>query len=142
MAKRLAYKGSLDGSGPIYKEINVNNTQTIKKGYVLQLSTNKASLAADAQAAGTVLGPAAGAITTTTATTADKIKYDSNPNSIYSMPYIGSATPAIGNKYDLGATADEFDADDTTGGWIQVVGNVDTTNKRADVILTSRVFGA
>lgn len=142
MAKFFVYKGSLDGSAPIYREFPVNDNQTIKAGYVVVLASNKVSAAADAAAAGTVLGVAVTDKTTTIATAADKVLVDINPNSIYSAPYIGVATPAIGNKYDLGATAGEFDADDTTGGYIQVVNNVDTAAKRADVILTNRVFGA
>jgi hypothetical protein len=41
----------------------------------------------------------------------------------------------------MGTAAYQFDSDDTSGGYIQVVGNVDSTNKFADVILTNRVFG-
>jgi hypoxanthine-guanine phosphoribosyltransferase len=53
--------------------------------------------------------------------------------------YTGSAVPAVGAKYDF-ATGSSFDSDDTTGGYIQVVGNVDSTAKEADVILINRVF--
>ena len=141
MARRLVYKGSLNGTAPIYKEFPVNNSQTIYSGDIVVLTTNKASIAADAAAAGTVLGVSATDIVTVTATAADVIKVDVNPASIYEAAYIGSATPAIGNKYDMGAAAYQIDADDTTGGWIQVVGNVDTTNSVCDVILTNRVFG-
>jgi hypothetical protein len=105
------------------------------------LATNKASIAADAAAAGTVLGVSNTDIVTTTATASDLVAVDVNPASIYEMTYTGSATPAIGNKYDMGTAAYQFDSDDTTGGYIQVVGNVDTTNKTADVILCNRVFG-
>lgn len=141
MAKYFVYKGSLDGSAPIYKQFPVNDSQTIKAGYVVVLSTNKVSVAADAAGAGAVLGVSATTLTTTTATAADVIKVDVNPNSIYSAPYIGAGTVAIGNKYDLGANAGEFDSADTTGGFVQVVGNIDTTNKRADVSLNNRVYG-
>lgn len=141
MSVRIKYKGSLDGSAPIYKQILVNDNQTIFSGDITVLSTNKASIAADAAAAGTVLGVSATSIVTTTATADDSILYDANPNSIYRMNYTGSA-PSIGMKYDLGAAAYQFDTADTTGGWIQVVGNVDDTDKFADVILTNRVFGA
>lgn len=139
---RLRYKGSLNGTGPILREFPVNNSQTIKVGDIVVLSSGKASIAADAPAAGTVLGVSNTDITTTTATPNDVILVDINPASIYRAGYIGSATPAIGNKYDLGAAAYQFDVDDTTGGWIQVVGNIDTVEKEADVILTNRVFGA
>ncbi len=143
MTIRAKYKGSLDGSAPIYRTFPVNASQTIRSGDVVVLATAKASIAADAAAAGTVLGMSGSDIVTTASpTAADTILVDVNPNSIFRMQYIGSATPAIGAKYDMGAAAYQFDADDTTGGYIQVVGNVDTTNKFADVILTNRVFGA
>ena len=140
--QRMKFKGSLNGTGPIYREFEVNTSQTIVEGDIVVLSSNKASLAADAAAAGTVLGVAAASKTTGgSVTSADVVKVDINPASIYRCSYTGSATPAVGNKYDMGAAAYQFDSDDTTGGWIQVVGNVDTTNTLADVILTNRVFG-
>lgn len=137
MAKRLVRKGSLNG----YREFPVNDSQTIYKGDIVVLTSNKVSLAADAAAAGTVLGVAAENIVTTTATASDLIKVDIDPKAIYRMTYTGTASPAIGNKYDVGTAANTFDSDDTTGGFIQVVGGVDTTNKKADVILCNRVFG-
>lgn len=139
MARRLVYKGSLDGSAPVYREFAVNDTQTIYAGDIVQLDTNKASIAADAQAAGTVLGVAAEDIVTTTATAADVIKVDINPNSIYEAAYEGSATPAVGDKHDIGTAAYTIDADDTTDGYVQVV-SVDSDNSLVDVILTNRVF--
>lgn len=139
--QRMKFKGSLNGTGPIYREFAVNDSQTIVEGDIVVLSSNKVSIAADAAAAGTVLGIAAGSITTTTATASDVIKVDINPASIYRSTYIGTATPAVGNKYDMGTAAYQFDSDDTTGGYIQVVGNVDSTNKLADVMITNRVFG-
>lgn len=141
MTQRLKYKGSLNGTGPILKEFPVNDSQTIFSGDIVVLSSNKASIAADAASAGTVLGVSNTDIVTTTATAADVILVDVNPASIYRSTYTGSATPAIGNKYDMGTAAYQFDSDDTTGGFIQVVGNVDTTATEADVILNNRVFG-
>jgi hypothetical protein len=133
--------GSLDGTSPIYREFPVNNSQTIKKGDIVVLSSNKASIAADAAASGTVIGISATALTTTTATAADLILVDVNPATIYKMSYTGSAVPAVGDKHDMGTASYQFDSDDTDGGYIQVVGNVDSTNKYADVILCNRVFG-
>lgn len=141
MARKLVFKGSLNGTAPIYKEFPVNDTQTIYQGDIVILSSNKASICADAAAAGTVLGVSATDIVTATATADDVIKVDVNPASIYEAVYIGSATPAIGAKYDMGTAAYTFDSDDTTGGFIQVVGNVDTANTKADVILCNRVYG-
>lgn len=140
MTKRIVRKGSLDGSDAIYRPFPVNDTQTINNGDIVVLATNKASICADAAAAGTVLGISNTDIVTTTATVTDLIAVDINPMSIYRMLYIGSATPTIGTKYDMGTAAYAFDADDTTDGFIQVVGNIDTVGKYADVILTNRVF--
>lgn len=140
MAVRAVYAGSLDGTGPIYKEIPVNNTQTIYAGDIVILSAGKASIATDAASAGTVLGVANTNIVTTTAGDSDIIKYDANPNSLYLMSYTGSATPTIGTKYDMGAAAYQFDSDDTTGGYIQVVEKIDTVAKTAVVLLRNRVF--
>jgi len=138
---RAKYKGSLDGSSPVYRFFPVNDSQTIYPGDIVVLSSNKASIAADAASTGTVLGVSNTSIVTTTATASDIIAVDINPMSIYEMSYTGAGTVAIGNKYDMGAAAYQFDSADTTGGYIQVVGNIDTTNKIADVILNNRVFG-
>jgi len=137
MAVRAKAKGSLDG----LIEFPVNDTQTIYAGDIVVLSSNKASICADGAAAGTVLGISGTDIVTTTATSTDVIKVDLDPKRIYRMSYTGSATPTIGTKYDMGTAAYQFDSDDTDGGFIQVVGNIDTTNKFADVILCNRVFG-
>lgn len=137
----MVYRGSLNGTGQVLRPFPVNDSQTIYEGDMVILSSNKASIAADAASAGTVLGVSNTEIVTTTATDDDIIYADINPASIYRMGYIGSATPAIGNKYDMGTAAYKFDADDTSGGYIQVVGNIDTTAKEADVILCNRVFG-
>lgn len=142
MAIRLKYKGSLNGTPQVLKEFPVNDNQTIYTGDIVILSSNKASIAADAQGTGTVLGVSNTSIVTTTATAADVIKVDVNPHSIYEMVYEGAGTVAIGTSYDLATAAYTFDSTDTTGGYIQVVGNIDTTNKIADVLLKNRVFTA
>ena len=141
MAKRLVFKGSLNGTSPIYRYFPVNDSQTIYAGDIVILSNGKASIGADAASAGTVLGVSNTDIVTTTAAATDIIAVDINPASIYEISYTGTGTPAIGTKYDMGTAAYEFDVADTSGGYIQVVGNVDTTAKTADVILCSRVFG-
>lgn len=139
MAKRLVYKGSLNGTAPIYRYFPVNNSQTLYAGDVVVLSSNKVSAAADAAAAGTVLGVCNTNITTTTATDADIAAVDINPASIYEIAYSGTATPAIGNKYDFATAPYTMDSDDTTGGFMQVIGNI--TADTCDVILCNRVFG-
>jgi hypothetical protein len=135
----IKYKGSLDGSGAVYREFPVNDDMTILENSLVVLASNKVSVAADAAAAGTVLGVAVTPLVTTTATAADVVKVDINPNSIYEMTHVGTATPAIGEKYDF-YSAVAFDSDDTTGGYIQVVGNVNAST--ADVIVINRVFGS
>lgn len=139
MARRLVFKGSLNGTSPIYRYFPVNDSQTIYAGDIVILSNGKASIGADAATA--VLGVSNTDIVTTTAAATDIIAVDINPASIYEISYTGTGTPAIGTKYDMGTAAYEFDVADTTGGYIQVVGNVDTTAKTADVILCNRVFG-
>ena len=139
MARRLVFKGSLNGTSPIYRYFPVNDSQTIYAGDIVILSNGKVSIGADAATA--VLGVSNTDIVTTTAAATDIIAVDINPASIYEISYTGTGTPAIGTKYDMGTAAYEFDVADTSGGYIQVVGNVDTTAKTADVILCSRVFG-
>lgn len=136
MARRLVVKGSLNGTGPVLKEFEVNDAQTIYTGDIVVLFSNKVSIAADGASAGTVLGVAA-----SDSTDGEDIKVDVNPATIYEMSFTGTATPAVGGKYDLATAAYVFNADDTDGGYIQVVGNVDTDNDVADVILCNRVFG-
>lgn len=145
MARRLVYVGSLNGTGPIYKPFQVNDSQTIARGDVVVLSSNKASVAADAASAGTVLGVSNTAITTTTATTDDIIYVDVNPASIYEAAYTGTA-PVVGNKYDFGTAPYTVDGDDTTGGFLQVVpmpdgSGADSTNGICHIILCNRVYG-
>lgn len=139
--QRLKYKGSLNGTGPIYKDFLVADNQTIYAGDIVNLSSSEAVIGTDATTAGEVLGVSNTDIVTTTATATDVIKVDVNPASIYQSTYTGTATPAIGTKYDMGTAAYQFDSDDSTGGYIQIVGNVDTTAKVADVMITGRVFG-
>lgn len=140
MARRLVYKGSLNGTAPIYKEFKVNDTQTLYEGDVVVFSSNKISAAADAAAAGTVAGVCATPITTTTATDTDVVKVDVNPESIYSIIYTGTA-PTIGTKYDFGTAPYTLDGDDTTGGFLQVIGYPNTTALLVDILVTNRTFG-
>lgn len=147
MARRMVYKGSLNGTAPIYKVFQVNDSQTIYGGDMVVLDTGKASIAADAASAGTVLGVSATDIVTTTATSADIILVDVNPASIYEAPYTGTATNfAVGAKHDMGTAAYEVDADDTTGGYIQIMPQPDgsaynSDKETVDVILCNRVYG-
>jgi hypothetical protein len=139
MAKRLIYKGSLNGTSPIYKYFPVNDNQTLYAGDVVVFASSKISAAADAAAAGTVAGVCNTPIVTTTATAADEVAVDINPASIYEIEHTGTATPAIASKYDFATAPYTMDSDDTTGGFLQVVGNVTATT--ADVLVTNRAFG-
>lgn len=141
MTKRLVYRGSLNGTGQILKPFLVNASQTIYRGDIVVFSAGKASIAADAASAGTVIGVSDTDIATGAQVgNDDVILVDVNPASIYRAPYTGNATPVVGTKYDLGTAAYEFDSDDTTGGYIQVVGNVDAVAKEADVLICNRAF--
>ena len=57
---------ALNGLGQMPVPFLVNDSQTILRGYILQISNGKVSVAGDAQAAGTVAGVALEDITTTT----------------------------------------------------------------------------
>ncbi len=138
------YKGSLNGTAPIYKKILVGDSQTLKQGYAVVLTSNKAVAAADSAAAGTVLGIINNDITTGVSAGDDDFGYvDENPSSIYNVPYDGSATPAIGAKYNFHSSGTPYtlDSDDTTTAVLQVIGYPNTTAKTVDVILCNRVFG-
>lgn len=140
MTKRLVYRGSLNGTGQILRRFPVAANQTIYRGDIVILDTGAAKIGTDGATA--VLGVSDTDIVTGAQVGADDtIFVDINPASIYRSSYTGSATPVIGVKYDMGAAAYQFDSDDTTDGYIQVVGNIDTTAKEADVILCNRVFG-
>jgi len=141
VAKRLRYKGSLNGTSPIYKYYKVNDNQTLYQGDVGVFSSNKITAGADAASAGTVAGVINTPIVTTTATDTDIVAVDINPASIYEIVYSGTATPAIGSKYDFDTAPYTLDSDDTTGGFLQVVGYPDTTNSVVDIILAGRMFG-
>ena len=92
MARRLVYKGSLNGTAPVYRYFPVADNQTIYAGDIVALSSNKVALAADAADAGTILGVSNTDIVTVTATAANVIAVDVNPASIYEAAYGGSAT--------------------------------------------------
>jgi len=140
MAVRLKFKSSLNNTSPCIKPFYVGASQTLYAGDVLALSSNLAVAAADAPNTRTIIGVATSdATTTSTVTTADVIYADVNPASIYEIVHSGSATPAIGACYDFATAPYTMDSDDTTGGFLQVVGNVATNT--ADIILNKRVFG-
>lgn len=129
------FVGTYNGTAQIPKSYLVGDNQTIVRGSALVLTSGKAVLAGDAAAAGTTLGFAMEAITTTTATATDKILVDVNPASVYNMAYSGTGTVVLGAAYDWKADG-EFDVADTTGGYFVVVGNIGTAT--ADVMMANR----
>lgn len=129
MARRMVYRGSNDGSSPIYRKVPVNASQVILKGSIVVKATGKASVGAAAAAAGTVWGIAAEDVTTGGAVTAaDVVLIDVNPNSIYEMPHNTTGTKTtltnedIGTLFDLGANAYTANLDDTTDAFLECVG--------------------
>jgi hypothetical protein len=117
----------------------VNANQTITKGMVVVFSSGKVSAGADAATAGTIAGVAMEAVTTGAAVTADDtVTVDVNPFSVFKAPFIGSATPELGTAYDFGASATEFDADDTNGGSVIPIADINTTDDTAEVIIANR----
>jgi hypothetical protein len=145
MARYAVYKGSLDGTQPILKRVAVGANQTIKKGYLLALSSGKAVIAASGAADGTILGVAAQDITTgASPTAADVIKVDVNPNSIYEFRYAGTTKTSLndadlGATFDLGANAYTVNLDDTTGAYLHVVG-YNNTKKSVDAVIKNRAL--
>lgn len=136
----MVYRGSLDGSSPIYKQVPVNASQTIYKGSIVVKSSGKASVAADAASAGTVWGVAAEDITTGASVDADDVvMIDVNPNSIYEMPHNTTGTKTsltnedIGKVFDLLGNAYTADLDDTTGGFLECVGYTDRNTMIAQI---------
>lgn len=124
----MVYRGSNDASSPIYRYVPVNANQTIVKGSIVVKSTGKASVAADAAAAGTVWGIAAEDVTTGgSVTAADVVLIDVNPGSIYEMPHNTTGTKTTLSNSDIGTAFDLINAytadlDDTTGGFVECVG--------------------
>lgn len=125
--RKMVYRGSTNGTSPIYKRVPVNINQTIYKGSIVVKTTNKASAAGDAAATGTVWGVSVEDIVTTgTVTAADTILIDTNPASIYDMPFFSTGTKTsfmdsdIGTMFDLKGDAYTLDPDDTTGGFLEV----------------------
>lgn len=146
MAQRGVYKGSLDGSAPIYKEVPVNASQNILKGTIVVKATGKASVAAAAAAAGTVWGVAAQDVATgASVTAADLIKIDVNPMSVYEFPHNTTGTKTtidkadVGKVFDLEANAFTVNLDDTTGGYLELVNTVSNKPSRGDFLIKNRI---
>ena len=149
MARRLVYKGSLNGTGPVFRNFPVNSNQTIYAGDVVILSSGKASILADDvnETPGSILGVSNTDIATTTAGADDIIAVDINPASIYEAPYNGDlANVAVGDTLDMHTAGYIVDTTDETTGCFQVLPQPDGTNANTvkgtmDVLLTGRVYG-
>lgn len=143
--RRAVYKGSLDGSTPILKLFTVAASQDIKGGELVVLSSNKVAKAAAAAGAGTVLGIAySNAVTGVSVGADDTILVDVNPNSIYEFMYEGTVKTSLTNEdhskaFDLGSNAWTINLDDTTDGYLIVVGH-DNDQKIADVLIDNRWY--
>lgn len=125
------------GVGPSIMYFTLDVSQTIVQGYALVIdgTTSVVQAAADAAAAGTVVGYAAEAKTTGAADTTTQIAVDIDPQAVYNMPFIGAA-PVLGLSYDVGTNAGVVDGDDSTGGIFTCVGNIATAT--ADFMLINR----
>ncbi len=146
--RKMVYRGSTNGTSPIYKRVPVNINQTIYKGSIVVKTTGKASAAADAAATGTVWGVSSEDIVTGgTVTAADTILIDVNPASIYTMPFFSTGTKTsftdsdIGTLFDLKADAYTLDPDDTTGGTLEL-SDYNNSLKTASVLIHNRVQNA
>jgi hypothetical protein len=131
---QFAKRDAGSGVAPV-EEIRVNDTQTLVPGYLLIMSTKKASKSGAAPAADTVLGVAVNSVTTTTATDADKIRYiPVQPDMVWRVQYLTSGTKTsftdadLHTTYDINATSHKLDPDDTTGGFLELVGYNNTDN--------------
>jgi len=132
--KNMIFAGSIDGSAPVIRNWPVNVSQTIVKDSILVVSSGKASVAAEAAAAGTVLGVARTAKTSGTAVDADDIvEVDVNPNTLYRLGFSGAtkttlARTDVGSLFDLtSSNAYTVDLDDTANGFLEYYGDGDGT---------------
>lgn len=130
----------LDGRLNDAVKIAVNINQTIAIGDLLVISSGKASVAAAAPTAATVLGVATSAITTGgTVTAADTVFYEPIRGRRVRAKYTGSSKTSLTDA-DLGTTFDLSDKvtvnlDDTTGGICVAVG-YNNDNDTIDFIAT------
>jgi len=121
----------------MYFTLDVSQTITQGMAMVIDGTTSVVQAAADAAAAGTVVGFAAESVTTGAADTTTQIAVDIDPQAVYNMPYITTA-PVLGVSYDVGTNAGVVDGADSTGGIFTCVGNIDTTASTADFLLINR----
>lgn len=85
-----------------------------------------------------ILGVMAETITAASTGVTHGSVYD-NPLNVYKAPYTGTGTPVVGNKYSL-YDAGTIDADNTLGGLIATVLNVDNVNKTVDIVITKHLL--
>ncbi len=135
------------GTGvPPVSRIRVNDSQTIVAGDLLIISAKKASKAGAAAAIDTILGVAAEAITTTTATDASIISYyPAQADMVWRAQYLTTGTKTsftdadLNTVYDIDANT-KINPDDTTGGFCELVG-YNNTDKVAFVrIIAAQLY--
>lgn len=137
-------KNLFEGQVPTYRRVKVGLNQTITAGDVLAVSGGYAVVAAAGAAAGTILGVAEEAVTSTTAGVKD-VRVNVSPYGVFEVNYTGATktfladTDLYDTAFDLNATADGINLDDTLGGFCRVIG-YDNIKKTAHVIIGNRLF--
>lgn len=124
-----------DTNVPIVVWVLVGDSQTINVGDLVQIDSTSRKLVAAVAASTTIVGIAGAAITTTTATAADKIPVTLVRNQVVRIPFATGGTKTTFAQTDLYTTAYDLsnkttvNPDDTTGGmcYIQAYNNTQAT---------------
>lgn len=124
-----------DTNVPIVVWALVGDSQTINVGDLVQIDSTSRKLVAAVAASTTIVGIAGAAITTTTATAADKIPVTLVRNQVVRIPFATGGTKTTFAQTDLYTTAYDLsnkttvNPDDTTGGmcYIQAYNNTQAT---------------
>lgn len=154
MAFDFEYKRSLDHTQPMVEKVHVAASQTIKAGMLLVVSSGRAAKAAAAASAGTVLGIALADITTGLSVgDDDQIPVlILNSKSVIRCKYIGSlktsltAADKFGTAFDIAVDgtsgAQTLNLDDTTDGFLKVVGYNNTAGTADVVVKDAQLWNA
>lgn len=131
------YIANMDGRNePTIWHFKVGNSQSIKEGDLVQITSGKVEKAVSAST--TLVGIAMRDITTTTATDADVIPVILLKSAIIRINYTGTSKSSLSDSDMYGTAFDisdekTLDLDDTSGGMFKVVG-YDNDQKTADVV--------
>lgn len=137
------YIETIDGRNQaVVKNFNVDASQTIKEGDLVQVNATTGKIVVAAAASTTLLGIANKDITTGASVTAkDNIGVTLLKNSVIRIPFTGTTKTTLAEadlytvKFDLGGK-NSINLDDTTGGMAQVIA-YDNTKKTADVVIAA-----